>query len=141
MKKRLFTIVCPLFLFACPPLPQHSAFSKIEYEAYGRGGSEYVLLEEGKLKYVQNRQDTITKTLKNKDYKAIYEQIKDLELSSLENLKVPSTRHRTDGAFAAVLVVWNSEGNEFASPTFDDDNPPNEIKGLVDYIKSLVKKK
>jgi hypothetical protein len=140
MKRILALIIfCSIFLIACPPLPWHTAFSKIEYEAFSRGASEYILVEQGQIKYVENRQDTISKPLKKKHYKELYEFLKDLELSSLETLEVPSTRHQTDAALAASLAITDKDQNEYVTPTFDDDNPPQEIKELVAYLKGLTK--
>ena len=140
--KKLFTLsLLTFFLFACPPVSQKKNFSKIEYEAYTRGSANYILIKEGVLKHVLNRQDTTTITLKEKQNTKLYNLLKDLELSSLEKLALPSTRHQTDGSMAATLAISDTNQKEYVTSTFDDDNPPKEIKPLIEYLKSLTQEK
>lgn len=125
----------------CPPLPHHYVpLYKIEYKSIGRGGSEYILLEKRTLKYVQNRQDTVIKRLKNKHYKVLHSFLKDINLDSLSLLEVPSRKHQFDGALATTLIITDPQPIVHTSPTFDDDNPPNKIRGIIEYIKSISKK-
>ena len=141
MKQMSFMLFCCLFLTACPPIPHRSAYLyKIEYNAVGRGGSEYFLLEKGKLKYVENRQDTIAKNLKEKHYKEIYSFLKDINPDSLKIITIPSKKYQFDGALATTLKIFLPEQEGFSSPTFDHDNPPFELKGLINYIKSIAVK-
>lgn len=126
---------------ACPPIPHHRIYhDKIEYSAQGRSGSEYIMLYKGDIKYVQNHQDTITKPLRKKHAKKLFQLFKSIQVDSLKYLKVPSKKHQFDGALAARLSVGYGDTFINTSPTFDDNNPPEELKELLDYIKSLVKK-
>ena len=142
MKRRII----PVFLFCmllmgCPPLPHHYVpMYKIEYKSFGRSGSEYILLEKSTLKYVENRQDTIMKRLKRKHYKALHEYFKEINLNSLRTLEVPSKKHQFDGALATTLTITDPKPEVYRTPTFDDDNPPKKIKGIIAYIKSISKK-
>lgn len=129
-----------LFLMACPPLPHHMAYKKMEYKALGRAGSEYIVLDRSELKYVLNHQDTITKRLKNKHVKELYQFLKDLDISTLEKLEVPSKKHLFDGALAARLSIYQFSNREHTTPTFDHNNPPKELKGLVEYIRGFIEK-
>ena len=138
MKKLLISSLFLFSLSACPPLPRQVAFSKIEYQAFSRGSSQYILLEKGSLKYVLNQRDTVTKKLQEHHYKALYSLLKEIDLSALESLKVPSTKHQTDAALAASLAIIDIHQKEFVSPTFDDNNPPKEIKDLVEYLRGLT---
>ena len=138
----LFVVSCCFFLMACPPLPHHYTYQyKIEYNAIGRSGSEYILLENNALKYVQNREDTISKSLKSRNYKRIYHFLKGINLDSLETLVAPSKKHEFDGALATTLTISDPSKRKYITSTFDDGNPPIEIKGLVNYIKDIAKKK
>ncbi len=140
--KKLFALApLSLFLFACLPVPQQTSFFKIEYEAYTRGAAEYILLENGQIKHVLNRQDTVSKPLKEIHYKKLSAFLKELNLSSLETLSIPSTRHQSDGSMAASLLISDKDQKEYVTPTFDDNNPPKEIKPLIDYLKSIAKEK
>ncbi|MFD2567003.1 hypothetical protein [Pseudotenacibaculum haliotis] len=140
--KKVFPLlaVFSLLLVACPPIPHHFAYKKIEYNAYTRGSSEYISLDRSVIKYVQNNQDTIRKPIRNKHNKHLYELLKNINLETLSGLKVPSKKHQYDGAMAATLSVYSFGDYKNTSPTFDDNNPPEELKELIDYIKGLVKK-
>lgn len=142
MKRRIVPLLfLSLLLTGCPPLPHHYVpLYKIEYQSIGRGGSEYISLEKSTLKYVENRQDTLTKRLKNKHYRALHNFLKEINLDSLSLLEVPSKKHQFDGALATTLIITDPKPETHKTPTFDHDNPPQEIKGIIDYIKSLSKK-
>jgi heat shock protein HslJ len=142
MKRRIVPLVffC-LLLMGCPPLPHHYVpLYKIEYKSFGRNGSEYILLEKSTLKYMENRQDTITKRLKNKHYRALHNYLKEINLDSLPLLEVPSKKHQFDGALATTLIITDAKPEVYKTSTFDNDNPPKEIKGIIEYIKSISKK-
>jgi len=138
--------IIPLFFFCllltgCPPLPHHYVpLYKIEYKSYGRGGSEYILLEKGTVKYVQNNQDTIARQLRNKHFRMLHAYLQGINLESLSLIEVPSKKHQYDGALATNLIISDVRPFVYTSPTFDDDNPPKEIKGIVEYIRDLAKK-
>ena len=130
-------ITCVILFCACPENQNLKDFDKIEYNAFTRGRSETITLENGLLKHSEN-QNTIEKKLKNKDYKKLYKLLKELNLASLDKLTPPTTRHRFDGAMGATLSI-SKKGNTNTTPTFDDDNPPVEIKKLISYLQSLTK--
>jgi hypothetical protein len=127
---------------ACPPLPHHvmSAY-KIEYASTGKGGSEYIHIENRKLLYIKNQQDTIARKLRKRHYNELYRLFLKTPLDSLEYLSVPSKRHQIDAALATTFTVTNiNSKQEYHSPTFDDDNPPEEVKELLEYVKELASK-
>jgi hypothetical protein len=126
---------------ACPPLPHHvmSQF-KVEYSSIGKGGSEYIQIEKRKLTYIKNQQDTITRKLRKRHYPELYSLFSKIPLDSLEHLSVPSKRHQFDGANATTLTITDINSKQYRSPTFDDDNPPEELKELIEYMKELTKK-
>jgi hypothetical protein len=141
IRRTIFFAVCCLLLMACPPLP-HQMMNRfnIEYSSTGKGGSEYIQIHKRKLLYVQNQQDTIRKKLQKKTYVQLYELFQNVSLDSLPYLPVPSKRHQFDGASAAALTISDFNSNQYQSPTFDHDNPPEKIKELIAYIKELTKK-
>jgi len=126
---------------ACPPLPHHSVYGyKIEYTSTGRAGSEYILLKDGKIKYVESNQDTVSNTLRKRDYKTLYSFLKNLNLDSLETMKAPSKKYLYDGALATTLIITDLSLEPHKTPTFDHDNPPEMIKELIAYIQKISKK-
>lgn len=141
--KRLFIplIFLCFLLMACPPLPHHYVYGyEIEYKSTGRAGSEYILLKEGTIKYVESNQDTISNSLRKRDYKALYHFLENINLDSLETMEAPSKKHLYDGALATTLTITDLNLKQHRTPTFDHDNPSERIKGLIEYIKKISKK-
>lgn len=137
----VYLLFCCLLFWACPPLPHHYVYLyKIEYKSVGRSGSEYIAIEKRTLTYVENGQDTIVKGLKNKHQKALHYYLKSTRLDSLGLLEVPSKKFQYDGAKATTLTITDLSPKEHTSVTFDHDNPPEEIKSFVAYIRKLANK-
>ncbi|KOS06954.1 hypothetical protein AM493_13620 [Flavobacterium akiainvivens] len=68
-----------------------------------------------------------------KDWDALIEETKKIDLTTLDALEAPSKKHQFDGALAATLTI-KANGESYATHTFDHGNPPAEIKPLVDKI-------
>jgi len=142
MKRRFIACTfCCLLLMACPQSPHRVMSSyKIEYSSLGKGGSEYIQLKKRKLTYIKNQQDTLIRELKRKQYVKLYPLFLKIPLDSLSSLSVPSKRHQFDGALASTLTITDIYAKQWISPTFDHDNPPEELKAFIDFIKILTKK-
>jgi hypothetical protein len=139
MKKSLILLsFCYLFLLGCTPTKEITAFEKIDYTAITRGSSQQITLEKGQLTSFQNNKEVLRKPLNKNIYTALFKLLKSMDLSALEKLKVPSQRHQSDGALASRVTIL-SKGKTYTSPTFDHDNPPKEIKPLIDYLQGLIK--
>ncbi len=138
--KKIFILLsfCSLFLFGCPASQEMDTFKKIDYSAITRGSSKQITLENGEFTRLQNNKETIRKKLDKKMYNSLFKILKEIDLSSLETLTVPSKKHQYDGALASTITI-ESEGKTYTSPTFDDDNPPTELKKLIDYLQSITK--
>ena len=138
--KKTFVLVgfCCLFLFGCPPPIEMTSFQKINYEAYTRGSSEQIILEQGKLKHFQNQKEVLSKTLYKKNYKTIYRILNSINLENIDKVEAPSKKHQFDGAMYATLEI-TAKGTTYKSQGFDDDNPPKEFEELLKYLQSLVK--
>ncbi|MBL4604543.1 MAG: hypothetical protein JKY02_02430 [Flavobacteriaceae bacterium] len=138
MKKTLLLLCfCSLFLFGCPPPKELTAFQKIDYKAITRGSSFQITLEKGSLRYLKNNIETLKKSLSMKNYKSIYKLLKNIDLATIDKIEPPSKRHQFDGALLGVLEI-QSQRKIYTSVSFDDDNPPKELKALIDYLKSLT---
>lgn len=139
----IFLVLCCVFLTACPPLPRNvMSLFKIEYSSVGKGGSEYILIENKELVYIKNRQDTIKRKLRKKHYPELYSLFLKTPLDSLAYVQVPSKKHEYDGALATTFTITDIHSKqEYVSPTFDHDNPPEKLKKLIAYMKELATKK
>lgn len=139
MKKTLILLsFCSLFLFGCPQQYEMTAFEKIDYSAITRGSSQQITLEKGQLTSFKNHKETLNKKLDKKMYKSLFKLLKGMDLSALEKLAVPSKKHQYDGALASTITIV-AKGKTYTSPVFDDDNPPTELKKLVEYLQSIGK--
>ena len=141
MKKvlRCLWILCFSFM-ACPPLPYDSVYGyEIEYQSIGRSTSEYINIKEGLVRYAQKENDTLLHALKKRNYKALYRFLNRVNLDSLGKLNITSKKHQFDGALVTTLIIKDTQLTVHKSPSFDHDNPPEEIKDLIAYVKKIVK--
>ena len=67
--------------------------------------------------------------------KQLIDLIKKIDLQNISNLKAPSNKRAFDGALHATLSI-KTESNNYISSQFDDDNPPKELKVLIDIMKT-----
>ncbi len=74
--------------------------------------------------------------LSAKDNEEIKKMIQALDMDKVPELKVPETTHQQD-ASKAVNLTFKKLGKNVVSPTFDENNPPQALKGLVDKFMSL----
>ncbi len=138
MKKTLILLsFCSLFLFACPPPQEMTAFQKIEYKAVTRGSSQQIILEKGTYTYFKNNKETFKKELSKKHYKDLFKLLKDIDLETIDKIEMPSNKHRYDGALFTTIEI-QSKGSTYTSLGFDHDNPPKELKKLAEYLLHLV---
>ena len=63
--------------------------------------------------------------------------INKLNIESISDLKAPSNKRAFDGALRATLAIKIGETN-YVSREFDDDNPPEEIKAIIDTLRSYI---
>lgn len=129
----LFTI---LICFGCPAAQESYPVKEITYEAMTRGRSEMIHIKSNLMTYKTHKKSKEVR-LSNKQLKALYKAIKAVNYSEVETLKAPSGKRLYDGAMAAV-VIFKTETETYQSASFDDDNPPNELKELVALLKSFV---
>ncbi|MFY0628912.1 MAG: hypothetical protein JXR05_00945 [Flavobacteriaceae bacterium] len=138
MKKTFLLLsFCSLFFFGCLSSQELSAFQKIDYKAQTRGSSFQITLQKGTLTYIENNKEVFQRALSKKESKAIYKSLKGIDLNTIDKITPPSKNHQSDRSLIASLEV-ESEGTIYKSSSFDDDNPPKELKELVDYLKSLT---
>jgi hypothetical protein len=127
----LVLLVC----MGCPPKASVFPIKEITYEAMTRGRSEMVHIKSDILTY-KTHTDSKEISLSGKQLNALYEVLKPIKYKEASTLKAPSDRRFYDGALAATITFVTEEGS-FQSAAFDDDNPPKELKELVDLLKKL----
>ncbi|WP_353779157.1 hypothetical protein [Winogradskyella sp. 3972H.M.0a.05] len=71
-----------------------------------------------------------------KDWEELMEAMKDIKLTSLSELEPPSKAFQYDGAAMASLKVQDGDVI-YATPIFDNGNPPKSIAAVVKKVLSL----
>lgn len=125
-----------LICMGCPAKESYPV-KEITYEAMTRGSSEMIHIKSDVLTY-KTHKDSKEVTLSNKQLKTLYKALKQIKYAEVDKLKAPSKKRLYDGAMAAV-VVFKTETDSYQSASFDHDNPPAELKELVELIRSFTK--
>ncbi len=110
----------------------------IHYEARTRGSSKELKVLGNKLEYVFNQQKKSI-ILTSENQKEITSVLNTIVLNKMNSFKSPSSKRSGDRALHATLKI-KKQGKEYVSVTFDDGNPPTELKSLVDMLMSFIEK-
>ena len=139
MKKALLymSFLTLMICMGCPSSSDTYPVKEITYEAMTRGSSEMIHIKSNLLTY-KTHKDSKEVKLSSKQLKALYKVLKPIKYTEVDGLKAPSGKRLYDGAMAAV-VIFKTETETYQSASFDDDNPPNELKELVTLLKSFTK--
>lgn len=110
----------------------------VTYQATSRGYANYVSVSENEVKLSSDRslQKMDTFDCKKEDWEAVETLLKKVNPKTFQNLKAPSNKHTFDGAAHATLTLINGD-LAYTTPTFDDGNPPAEIKELVNKVLAI----
>jgi heat shock protein HslJ len=116
---------------------------KYEYKAYTRGGKTEVVIDDrlmnGGMKSVGKGEQKITPFyVTQTEWDELLTETGKLDLDKLETISAPSKAHQFDGAPAASLTITVND-KAYRSVTFDQGNPPDEIKSLVEKMILLSK--
>ena len=110
----------------------------ITYTTRSRGSFEYIDISESKITYAT---DPYLKTIKTaacnkKDWQDIKRLLREIDTKLLSTLKAPTDKRLYDGAAHTTFSV--REGDVvFVTPTFDEGEPPAQIKKLVNKVLSI----
>lgn len=74
------------------------------------------------------------------EWSRIAEAASSINLEEISAYKAPTTKRFSDAALASTIKVKN-ENKEFESVSFDEGNPPAELKNLYFEMKKLIKTK
>ena len=111
-------------------------FEQIEYSAISRGKSERVIVQKDRYSYFLNDKKVLQTLLTKTNLNVLATILAGLDVAAIEDLQAPSNRHQFDGAMVTSLAI-KSEGKTHRSATFDDDNPPEELKELINYLLGM----
>lgn len=73
-----------------------------------------------------------------KDWNQINKLVSKLDLSQIDKWEGPTQARFYDGAKATVIIIESNNGQVYNSQSFDEGEPPAELKELYNYLESLV---
>ncbi|MGS2725850.1 hypothetical protein ACU8DI_04525 [Psychroserpens sp. BH13MA-6] len=117
---------------------QSQEIDKITYQAATRGFFLKIWVEGDTLSYTNdyNLQDVKTHKISEEQRTALNEKTSQFDMTKLSELKSPSESHQFDGA--AIATFEATKGDEtYKTNAFDHQNPPKEIKALVEKLLSM----
>ena len=117
-------------------LAEATNVEKIEYSAITRGKSERAVLHKGRYSYFLNNKKVRQTVLTDSDSKMLAQILVGIDVEAIKDLQAPSKRHQFDGAMVTSVAI-TANGKTHRSVTFDNDNPPQTLKELVDFLLSI----
>lgn len=137
-KKILLVSFCSLFLFGCySSIEKKVPFEKLEYSAITRGHSEQIIIDKDSVYSFQNNQKNFSEDITERVASSLGGLLKDINISLLNQLIIPSENFQFDGAMYTTLeIVW--KGRAYKTKGFDNDNPPKELIPLLLYLQQLT---
>ena len=110
---------------------------ELEYTAISRGIFKKIILN-NKTISVFNKQDSIqaSKPCDDETWKLILEELHQIDIKNILNLKAPSEKRFFDGAAIGNFKI-SYNGKTYETPSFDHGNPPKEIAQLVKEMLSI----
>lgn len=109
---------------------------EIIYNAITRGRAENITLKGSSLQYKTNQKSIFINLTKEQQEKVNIE-ISKINLNEINNLKAPTDKRFYDGAMHTSILI-KSNSKEYTSTTFDDTNPPIELKALCQLLINLA---
>tara|TARA_B110000116_G_C16551025_1_gene453130 strand:- start:135 stop:509 length:375 start_codon:yes stop_codon:yes gene_type:complete len=114
-----------------------SDIKEIIYNAITRGRSENITLKGSALQY-KTTQKSIFINLTKKQLAKVNTEVSKINLNEINTLKAPTDKRFYDGAMHTSILI-KSNSMEYTSATFDDTNPPAELKALCQLLLNLAK--
>ncbi len=132
-----FKLIYLLFLIGCASSKISNTNYEVIYEAQTRGNFEKIIFSNNKLQ-LSTRTDNKTVDLSKEKISTINNVLSKIKLSEIAGLESPSNKRAFDGAMNATITI-KREKETFTSSSFDHDNPPKELKELVNFLRSFIK--
>ncbi|MBO0340680.1 hypothetical protein [Flagellimonas profundi] len=136
--RTIYAVLCILFLVNLSFSQYGTKNLEIAYRTITRGSYQLLELNEDFIIFTKKSAGKTVDTLKmdGKKWKAIAETVETLKLKEFPYLVAPSDRRKHDGTAHAKLKVY-FRGQLCESTGFDDGNPPETIKELVELVEEL----
>lgn len=125
-------------LFVSSKCFQNEVLLKVEYKAETRGASKNITITKNDCTYKTLSKSDEFKT-SVEDWQTITKLVKGLNLETLKNLEAPSSKSYVDASMQASITI-TFEDKIIESAYFDDGNPPEELKKLVEKLLEITTK-
>ena len=114
----------------------HKSFAGLTYSTVSMRSSQKITILDGIYKRYSNGEKVVGHRLAKSELSKLSQLVGRIDLSKINDLEVPSRRHRFDGAMLAVIEVQIGQ-KVYVSVPFDHDNPPSQLKPLADHLSSM----
>jgi hypothetical protein len=114
----------------------HNSFTGLTYSTVSMRSSQTITILDGIYRRYSNGEKVVGHRLAKSELSMLYQLVGSIDLSKINDLEVPSRRHRFDGATLAVIEVQIGQ-KVYVSVPFDHDNPPSQLKPLADQLSSM----
>ena len=112
------------------------SFTSLTYSTISMRSSQTITILDGIYRRYSNGEKVVGHRLAKSELSMLYQLVGRIDLSKINDLEVPSRRHRFDGAMLAVIEVQIGQ-KVYVSVPFDHDNPPSQLKPLADQLSSM----
>jgi hypothetical protein len=137
-KELVLLLVCIALLLSAKATGSaklHNSFTGLTYSTVSMRSSQTITILDGIYRRYSNGEKVVGHRLAKSELSMLYQLVGSIDLSKINDLEVPSRRHRFDGAMLAVIEVQIGQ-EVYVSVPFDHDNPPSQLKPLVDQLSS-----
>jgi hypothetical protein len=137
MKWSLLAVVLLVGCASAAQQPNSDHIMCIEFSSLTRGYQEYVLFTSDSMKYTRTQagHTKISKAreLKKSEWKDLLKVAQKINLKEIPELKSPTMKRAHDGARHSTITII-TDSNQTYIHTFDDENPHEKLKALMNVI-------
>ena len=138
-KELVLLLVCIALLLSAKATGSaklHNSFTGLTYSTVSMRSSQTITILDGIYRRYSNGEKVVGHRLAKSELSMLYQLVGSIDLSKINDLEVPSRRHRFDGAMLAVIEIQIGQ-KVYVSVPFDHDNPPSQLKPLADQLSSM----
>ena len=139
MKKvmKFIPVLILMITTSCAVQKGDSNIKEVVFNAHTRGNSETITLVNNNVFY-KTQKDSKTFFINKAQREELETLVSKIDLKGIADLKAPSGKRLFDGAMHAAVTLKVAD-KTYVSASFDDDNPPAELKPLVDLLRGFTK--
>lgn len=116
--------------------PQENSIKEVVFNAQTRGALENIALKGVNIEY-ETYGDTKNIIIDEKQKNKLFDLINAIDLNEIATFKASTENRASDRAMHATLSIKTDKG-VFTSNQFDDNNPPEELKKIIELLRSYV---